>query len=113
MGRKHRAAVMSYWAPVLGRFRGGRPLLLAYAIADAVPDGDDRWWAGHVHAAELMGLHPPGEPLSETSRQAMKRTVRRLVAEGFLEVVEPPRPGANTVYRVHWKEPPLWPSRPL
>lgn len=111
MGRRHRSEVMTYWAPTLTKFRGGRPLLLAYLIADRVPDDSDTWWSGHENAAVEMGVQRPGEPFDDRARQIVKRTVRSLVAAGFLEVQDGPAPGVNTVYRVHWKEPPEWPSR--
>lgn len=110
MGKRNRAAVMTYWAPVLRQTRGSRALLAAFCIADKVPDGRDEWYGGNVHLAELMGLHAPGDEFDATTRQAVKRAVRQLREAGFLEPTSPAMRGSNAVYRVHWKEPSVWPT---
>lgn len=107
MGRRNRSAVTVMWAATLGP---GRALMLAYTIADRVPDGTDEWWDGHAEAAVHLGLKGPADPFTPTAQQAVKRAVRQLREAGFLEVITPGKPGRRTVYRVHFKEPSVWPT---
>lgn len=110
MGRKHRAAVMSYWAPLLSHHREGRALALAYAIADAVPDADDEWYGGQRYVAEVLGVWRGGTEFTDVARQAARRAVRRLVEVGLLEPLDEASGTSPGTYRCRWKQPPVWPT---
>jgi hypothetical protein len=109
MGKRNRTAVITYWARLL--VRDSRALLVAYSIADVVPDGQDEFWGGQKLVAEWIGVWTGGEEWTDTTRRAARRALQSLVEAGLLEQTAPSTPTDPARYRCHWKEPPIWPTR--
>lgn len=108
MGKRNRTAVITYWAPLLAS--KPRALLVAYSIADVVPDGQDEFWGGQKLVAEWLGVWTGGHEWTDVTRRAAKRALAALVEAGLLEMSAPSTRTDPARYRCHWKEPPIWPA---
>lgn len=101
MAYQYRNEITARWAYRL-RHCGNRDALgLAYLMGDTLPYGDLIWHGGRLNSAIALGMIVPGQGVTPTAAQALRRARVGLEQEGFLTVVERPRAGAATTYRLN------------